>query len=617
MRAFLQSGLPGHAPRATWVLEQSGEPMGAVRCRTRGDHGVSAPRPDDAGPGRGLTALLFVDRLASTFFVGLSSTPPLWDANEPLYAQPPKEVLEWPQGDFWAPTWNGKPYFAHAPLSTWITVPAYTAVGSTEFGHRVPMALACVLTILATWRLGRQLGGRRTALFAALILAATPRFWLFGRQLSGDVYMTAILVVAWSLALPAVAGRTTSRRDLRIANVLVGLGFTAKGPVIAVLYFGVLFFAWLLGRPRATWSFLRPWRALLLVVLVGSPWFVYMAIRYEHLDFLGKHFGHYHYGRVIGNIGQRGLLFYPRILLGDGQPWITVAPFAVWHLWQRRDRRVEALLPWAGIAWLLVFFALPQGKRNVYLLPLYPLLAMGLAPLAQALWRGAFRPGVRLAGVGAAVGCTGGAIMLWAMARNVPELTPEIWFLTAAIAAPAIPFLVAGWRGHGRLVFGGAIVVVLACQVAGALAFPALARFRPVPAMAERIRADQSAPDPEPAVIYRVAIHSLNFYLDRPTRVAGSADDLLAKMGEARRAFVLVPEHRYSAPGKGDGPARVGLLHELPEGRFTELERRPLLIFKFRWTILGQDKTTRDLLLVRLDLDEPASAVLAARGGGR
>ena len=114
-------------------------------------------------------------------------------------------------------------------------------------------------------------------------------------------------------------------------------------------------------------------------------------------------------------------------------------------------------------------------------------------------------------------------------------------------------------------------------------------------------------------MIYRVAIHSLNFYLDRPTRVASSADDLLEKMGDARTAFVVVPEHRYSAPGKQDPEARVGLLHELSEARFEELDRQPLLLFKFRWTILGQAKTTRDLLLVRVHLDEPASAVRAAR----
>ncbi len=567
--------------------------------------------PASGSPPRGVLLLLLA-LACGTLFVNLGA-PALWDANEPLYAQPPNEALHWPEGDLLAPTWNGKPYFAHAPLSTWITAPFYAWLGPSELGHRLPMALAAVLTVLGVWRLGRVVAGPRIGLLAALIFATTPRVWLFSRQLSGDVYMVTILVWAWALALPAVAGHTRSRSGLVAGHLLVGLGFTAKGPVILVLYAGALFVAWLFGRPRATWRHLRPVRALLLIVLVGSPWFVYMAVRYEHLDFLGKHFGHYHMGRVFGTIGQRSVLFYPRILIGDGQPWITAVPFAAVAWWRSRQRGVEAWFPWAGMLWVLVFFSIPAGKRNVYMLPLYPLVAVGIAPLIHALWQGAHRSAVRVAGCAAALGCLGGAVMLAAMAHNEPRLQPEIFVPLGLILLAGVPLLVAGGRGRGAWVVGGSIGVLILCQLAAAVAFPALDRFRPVPALAEALRAAQDPDAPEPAVIYRVSIHSLNFYLDRPTRVAASTDDLLGKMGSAQRAYVLVPEHRWSAPARDDPGRRVGLAHELPEGRFEELARAPYLLFKFRWTILGQDKTTRDLLLVRLDLEEPASAVLAAR----
>ena len=98
--------------------------------------------------------------LAMLPYVLMLGTPPLWDANEPFYAERPKEVLEWPEGDFWAPTWNGKPYFAHPPLAVWITVPFYAWLGSNEFAARLPMAIAAMLTILAAYRLGFLRGGR-------------------------------------------------------------------------------------------------------------------------------------------------------------------------------------------------------------------------------------------------------------------------------------------------------------------------------------------------------------------------------------------------------------------------------------------------------------------------
>ena len=575
---------------------------------------TTTPSPGAAPDRRVLLLLLAL--AGATYFVNLG-VPALWDANEPLYAQPPHEALAWPQGDVLAPTWNGKPYFAHAPLSTWLTLPFYAWLGPSELGHRLPMALAALLTVLGVWRLGRVVAGPRIGLLAAVVFAVTPRVWLFSRQLSGDVYMTTILVWAWALALPVVAGRTDRKRGLWWAHALVGLGFTAKGPVILVLYAGALFFAWLLGRPRARWAALRPLLGLALIVVLGAPWFVYMAVRYAELDFLGQHFGHYHMGRVLGTIGQRSLLFYPRILLGDAQPWITLVPFAAAAWWRRRERGVEGWFPWVGMLWILVFFTVPAGKRNVYMLPLYPLLAIAVAPWLQAVWVGASRGLVRFAGWAAAVGCLGGGVMLAAMAHNVPRLQPEIFAPIALVLLAGAGLFVVGWRGRGAWLVGGAGLVLVGCQLAAALSFPALDRFRPVPAFAARIRAEQDGQQPEPAVLYRVAIHSLNFYLDRPTAVAASADDLLAKMGEAHSAFVLVPEHRWSAVSKEDPTQHVGLRHELPEARFEELDRSPLLIFKFRWTILGQDRTTRDLLLLRVRLEEAASVVLARRVASR
>ena len=556
---------------------------------------------DESRPSRALAPLLVVLALVP-YFVQLGS-PPLWDANEPLYAEPPKEVLEWPEGDFLAPTWNGRPYFAHPPLSTWVTVPFYAVFGANEGAQRLPMALAAALVVLAAYRLGRRLGGRRVGLWAALFLAATPKFWLFSRQLSGDVYMTALLTWAFALSLPSMAGEI-DRRSLRWANFLIAIGWLAKGPVILVLYGGAMLVTWAVGRPRGRWAELRPWRSLLLVIALGCPWFVYMAVRYQDVGFLGQHFGHYPFGRMLGSIGERSWLFYLQVLIGDAQPWITVLPFAAWMAWRARDRRPAALLPWAVILWTVLFFMLSAGKRNVYLMPIYPWVAVAITPLVDAVWRGAHAGGVRLASFGCFVGCVGGALMLYLLAHNEPRLQPEIWWPFGMFAAFALPFLVAGWKGRGRAVVIGAIALVLCVQAAVALAFPALARFRPVPAFAERVRQLQDAKDPEPVVIYRVAIHSMNFYLGRRTEVAGSAETLLARMARAKQAFVLVPEHRFDAAPRSAGEPRRGLKHELAGATFEELERRPILAFRFDRSILGRGPTTRDLLLLRVTRKE-------------
>ena len=234
------------------------------------------------------------------------------------------------------------------------------------------------------------------------------------------------------------------------------------------------------------------------------------------------------------------------------------------------------------------------------LLPVYPLMAVAIGPLALAVWDRAHRAGVRLASFGCFVGCVGGALMLYLLAGNEPRLEPEIWWPFGMFAVFALPFLVAGWMGWGRGVAAGAVALVLCAQVSVALAFPALARFRPVPAFAAHVRSVQDADQPEPVIIYRVAIHSMNFYLGRRTAVARDHEELLEHLGTSTTAYVLVPQHRFDAPGKREGEPRRGLKHDLPNLEYEEIDRRPILTFRFDRSILGRGPTTRDLLLLRI-----------------
>jgi 4-amino-4-deoxy-L-arabinose transferase-like glycosyltransferase len=526
------------------------------------------------------TILLLIALAMVPYFVNLG-TPPLWDANESLYAQPPLEVLEWDEGDFLAPTWNGKPYFAHPPLATWITVPFYAWLGPSELAHRLPMALAALLIVAATFVLGRHAGGPRVGLLAALILAATPRFWLFCRQLSGDVYFVALLAWALALAVPVLGGGGSLRR-LRIAHVLVGVGFLAKGPVILVLYLGTIGLAWLFAKPRSPLGELRPVRGVLLMLALGAPWFVYMGVRYTDVDFVGWYLG---------------------VLLGDAQPWLPVLPFGI-VMALRRDRRIATLLPIAGLVWTVFFFTLSAGKRNVYLLPIYPLMAVLVAPAGLAVIDGAYRWSARLAGCAASFGCLAGAVTLYFVADRAPRLQPEVYWPMWALLAAAGPLAWGGIRGNGRQVTTGAIATVLVAQLSVCLAFPALARFRPIPAFAETIRAAQSAAAPEPAILYRISTHSLHFYLGRATRVASSAADLREKMRDRRVAFLVSYARRFDAPDRRNptGP-RVGLKHDMPDAVFETLATAPLYRFHFPRSVLGRGgPPTEDLLLLRVTL---------------
>lgn len=549
-------------------------------------------------PTWGLLALAMIP-----YFVGLGA-PPLWDANESLYAQPPKETLEWAEGDVLAPTWNGKPYFAHAPLSTWMTLPFYRVLGANELAARLPLAFAALATILATFVLGRRLYGERAGLLAALVLAATPRYWLFARQLAGDVWLVALLTGAFALAVPAVSGTGDPKRrmgDLRWAHVLIGIGTLAKGPVIWVLYFGALGLTWLVAKRPVPFRSLRPVRAILMIVALGAPWSVYMALRYP--EFLEKHYGWYHGARLIGEIGKRGLLFYPVALLGDAQPWLLGVPAALRHA-RQIPGRFAAWFPWLGALFVVLLFTPSSGKRNVYMLPLYPLLAVGIAPwLVTVLGRVRSRmtAGVAILGAGAALVTAG---MLVRVMQGAPLLAPELWGAVGVLVAGAALLGAAARWGSGAAVVGNILALTLALQTSVALGFPALARYRPIPGFAARIASEQRAVDPQPALVFGMTAHSLNFYLGRPIEIERTPSSLRSHIQREGEVFVVTDARYVDAPmAAGRRVTNRYLPVHAPELVFEELARAPLLAFRFDRTILGRGPSTRDVVLLRVRLE--------------
>ena len=340
-------------------------------------------------------------------------------------------------------------------------------------------------------------------------------------------------------------------------------------------------------------------RGVMVILGLGVPWFAYMAVRYSDVDFLGQYFGHYTFGRVVGNIGERGPLFYPVVLLGDAQPGLAVLPFAAYIAWRRGDRSPAAVLPWVGMAWIVLLFTIPAGKRNVYMMPVYPLLAVATAPLMLAVWEGRNKAGVLLGGCAAAFGCWAGALLLYLLSRNAPLLAPEIHVATGFLVVMGFPLLYAGVRGAGRVLAVSSLGTVFCLLVGMAVLMPGLARYRPIPGFARQVRSLQDARAPEPVLIHAAKIHSMNFYLGRATKVSHDGEDLLRKMGVAERAFVIVQQHDFDAPPRDPGTRRRGLANDGTGLVFEELARQPELIFRFDRSILGRGRTTRDLLLLR------------------
>jgi 4-amino-4-deoxy-L-arabinose transferase-like glycosyltransferase len=304
----------------------------------------------------------------------------------------------------------------------------------TPLSARLPGALLAAVAVFATAALARRWFGDPALGDTAALLFATSALVLWNSSRATlDLPMTACSLLAL-LAGTHLVARPTWTAALACGTAL-GLGVLAKGPhallVPAAALVGGCFAA---GKPR---RLLDPrWLVVLgAAAAVVCAWVV-PAVRA----------GPEAYGdRLLGQIASRWsgdaephqnpVWYLPALLLAAGLPWTPL-----WLLGARaaasrsgvpREDRFGLGASLAGAAAPLLLLSLPASKRDVYLLPLLPALAV-LA--AYALHRSA------------------------AARRTTPALAVVAAALAAvALAAFAAPFLGrAVWPGDAHDVVAGA-----------------------------------------------------------------------------------------------------------------------------------------------------------------
>jgi len=80
--------------------------------------------------------------------------------------------------------------------------------------------------------------------------------------------------------------------------------------------------------------------------------------------------------------------YFIEVALTAWLPTVLALPWAI-PAWRRRLRRRDARF-WIPLGWVLlvfVFFSIPSGKRDMYILPALPMLALALAPLLPGILR--------------------------------------------------------------------------------------------------------------------------------------------------------------------------------------------------------------------------------------
>ena len=327
--------------------------------------------------------------LTVVLFLGVGLRYP-WPADEPRFAQIAREMVE--SGQWLFPTRGGEFYPDKPPVFMWISAAFFALLGNLKVSFLLPSTFAAIGTLLLVHDLGKRLWNEQVAFWAVLVLAFTPQFLLQGKTAQIDALVAFwITLGCYGLIRHFITG--PHWRWYFVSWIAMGLGIMTKG---------VGFLPLLMLLPLALWvknpagvhdeDKVWRWRALagLLVLLLTVACWLGPMLWQVHTQ------------------GTEDLLAYRNNILfrqtaeryanawGHLKPWhyfLTQAMPLVWFplpfvalalikplmTLLRNDAKLRVLLVWVGL--VVLFFSISKGKREVYILPALPMLALVIAVL--------------------------------------------------------------------------------------------------------------------------------------------------------------------------------------------------------------------------------------------
>ncbi len=339
---------------------------------------------------RRLWVLLFL--MGLTFFSLLGSRA-LNEPDEGRYAEVAREMID--TGNWLVPHLWYLPHLDKPPMTYWLVAVSMKLFGQNEWAVRLPLALAGVSGVWATYLLGRAIHGPRTGWWSAVILQSCLLYFALARMLTTDMFLT--LFTAWSfyffwrswqcLMQSETGPRTKGFMGWHLAGwTMLAPAFLTKGPIALAMPlagFGALAFYRRREMPGVKVWLPAVLTGLALFLALTLPWFWWVFQREPaaaNYMILGQAAGHL-LGTTIKN--RPGSPFYFFGILAVGLlPWTCLLGW----LWRRQHWR--GLTPARRDAWLLLnvwaiftftLFSLSHSKLPAYILPLFPALAILLA----------------------------------------------------------------------------------------------------------------------------------------------------------------------------------------------------------------------------------------------
>ncbi|MBC7656210.1 MAG: glycosyltransferase family 39 protein [Frankiaceae bacterium] len=430
-----------------------------------------------------------------------------WPADEPRFVLVAKQMFE--GGSWWFPHRGSELYPDKPPLFFWLLAGARALIGSWRWSFLLPSLLSGIGTLWLTYDLGRRLWNHRAGLWSAIAVLSCLQFAYQFKRAQID----PTLVLFTTLAMVGLLRHLLLGPNWRwfwIGCFSAGVGVVLKGvgflPLLMLIPYAVM--------RRQQWQGLAPlgrgngWRwstgALLFLAAIAA-WLVPMVLMAlasgdpEHRAYLDnllykqtatRYADAWHHHKPFWYFAEVIALFWLPFSLALAWLWRD------WReAWQQRDARVWLPLAWAVL--VLLFFSASPGKRDMYILPALPAVALVAGPylpklmqarnFQRALLALCIALATLLLGLGiAALVKPPAFIQKLIVDRGLEGGAQALWWMLVGVGASALA--VAAWqRRAGAGIAMGWVLVALWCGY-GWVAHPVLDPSSSARALMQRAR---------------------------------------------------------------------------------------------------------------------------------
>jgi 4-amino-4-deoxy-L-arabinose transferase-like glycosyltransferase len=327
-----------------------------------------------------------------------------WPADEPRFTLVAKQMIE--SGNWLIPHRGSELYSDKPPMFMAMQAFFYTLTGQWRVAFLLPSLLAGLGMLWLVYDLGRRLWNPRAGLYAAAALLCTFQFVYQVKRAQIDPTVCFFLTLAnYGLLRHFLLG--PDWRAYWLGCFAAGLGVITKGVGVLALF---MFLPYLFARWQR-WEHLPrieggAWRWLggaLAFVAAVALWLgpLFVAARTQDSPEFAAYLDDILFRQTAGRYTQswdhhQPPWYYLPIVLFTWLPLSLAYPWTV-PAWARslRLRDARVLLPLAWVVIIIVFFTFPKGKRDVYIMPALPLVALLVgAQLETFAQRPAFRRAV-------------------------------------------------------------------------------------------------------------------------------------------------------------------------------------------------------------------------------